>query len=79
MRLTLETLDRSIRIPMITLDIVVPTYNRCKLLLKAVRSLMEAEVPVGLLVTIIVVDNNCTDDTASIIQRINPTSSVRLQ
>jgi glucosyl-dolichyl phosphate glucuronosyltransferase len=64
---------------MITLDVIVPTYNRCQQLQETVASLLRAEIPAGLAVTIIVVDNNCTDDTASLIEQVQPLNSVRLR
>ena len=64
---------------MLTLDVVVPTYNRRDLLAKTVASLMEAELPDGLAVTVIVVDNNCTDDTASLVRGMKPPGAIRLQ
>ena len=45
------------------LDVVIPTYNRSRLLRKALRSLLDARVPPGLDVRITVVDNNSKDDT----------------
>ena len=41
-----------------TLDVVVPTYNRSSLLHKTIDSLLMANVPIGLEVAIIIVDNN---------------------
>jgi len=64
---------------MTTLDVVIPTYNRCAQLANALRSLTEAAVPEELDVTIIVVDNNCTDDTAAFVQQMRPAGPVRLR
>ena len=47
-----------------TLDVVVPTYNRSHLLRRTIQSLLAAPIPAYLQVTIIVVDNNSKDDTA---------------
>jgi glucosyl-dolichyl phosphate glucuronosyltransferase len=49
------------------LDVVIPTYNRAALLPRALESLLAAERPDGLDVTVIVVDNRSTDDTRSIV------------
>ena len=47
----------------LSLDVVIPTYNRRTLLEKTLLSLKSAIKPPGLEVQIIVVDNNSTDDT----------------
>ena len=52
------------------LDVVVPTYNRSHLLRVALESLLKAPVPAELDVTIIVADNNSSDDTAAVVQEI---------
>lgn len=48
------------------LDVIIPTFNRASCLAKTLCSLATAPVPGNLDVTIIVVDNNSTDDTAKI-------------
>jgi glucosyl-dolichyl phosphate glucuronosyltransferase len=45
------------------LDVIVPTYNRQDLLPLSLNSLFAAEIPLGLEVSITVVDNNSTDET----------------
>ena len=50
-----------------TLDVVVPTFNRSKLLQTTIASLFRAPVPGGMQVQLIVVDNNSTDDTAAVV------------
>ncbi len=50
------------------LDVVIPTYNRSDLLPQCLRSLAAATVPSGLTVGVAVVDNNSTDDTASVVE-----------
>jgi glucosyl-dolichyl phosphate glucuronosyltransferase len=52
------------------LHVVVPTYNRIKLLQRTIESLLSAPVPSGLDVTICVVDNNSKDDTEQIVRKI---------
>lgn len=47
------------------LDIVIPTFNRSLLLRKALASIARAPVPADISVTIIVADNNSSDDTAA--------------
>ena len=53
-----------------TLDVVVPTYNRSSLLLKTLTSVMEAPVPSGLSVDVYVIDNNSPDDTATVVREL---------
>src|SRR4051812_30292429 len=50
-----------------TLDVVVPTYNRSQLLRRTIQSLVSAPIPEDLHVTIIIVDNNSKDDTAHVV------------
>jgi glucosyl-dolichyl phosphate glucuronosyltransferase len=50
-----------------TLDVIVPTYNRSSLVVRAVNSLLEARRPAELLISVIVVDNRSTDDTRAAI------------
>jgi glycosyltransferase involved in cell wall biosynthesis len=57
------------------LDVVVPTYNRSHLLKLTVASLLQAPVPEGLEVTVIVVDNNSKDDTKQVVEAIQATAS----
>jgi glycosyltransferase involved in cell wall biosynthesis len=47
----------------ISLDVLLPTYNRSKILGRALDSLLSAPVPENLKVLITVIDNNSTDDT----------------
>lgn len=60
------------------LDVVIPTYNRSTLLRKTLSSLLNARVPPGLDVHIIVVDNNSTDDTKALITEIAEQSNGRV-
>jgi glycosyltransferase involved in cell wall biosynthesis len=50
------------------LDVILPTHNRSALLGRALDSLLAAEVPPDLNVHVIVVNNNCTDDTQELLQ-----------
>lgn len=47
----------------LTLDVIVPTFNRADLVARTLASLAAAEKPRTLEITITVVDNNSTDDT----------------
>ncbi len=53
-----------------TLDVIVPTYNRSPLLRLTVESLLRAPVPANLAVSIFVVDNNSPDDTAAVVREL---------
>jgi glycosyltransferase involved in cell wall biosynthesis len=50
------------------LDVIIPTYNRHKLLERTLASLLAAETPTGLDVRVTVVDNNSTDETRSAVE-----------
>lgn len=53
-----------------TLDVVIPTYNRSRLVAKTIASLFRAARPAHLDVTLIVVDNNSTDDTKEVVEAL---------
>lgn len=57
------------------LDVVIPTYNRSVSLERAVRSLLNAPIPEGNQVGVIVVDNRSTDATRSVVERLSGESS----
>ncbi len=50
------------------LDVIIPTYNRADLLPRTLRSLLDARVPAGLEVRVVVVDNNSTDRTRAVVE-----------
>ena len=52
----------------LSLDVIIPTYNRHTLLRKTLNSLLAAEVPDGLSIHIVVVDNNSTDQTRQVVE-----------
>lgn len=51
----------------LTLDVILPTYNRASLLKRTLESLLAARTPLGLGVHITVVDNNSSDDTPQVV------------
>lgn len=51
-----------------TLDVLIPTRNRARLLAGAIGSLLRAPIPTGLSVTIVVVDNGSTDGTPKLLE-----------
>jgi glycosyltransferase involved in cell wall biosynthesis len=52
---------------MITLDVILPTYNRAGLLIKTLESLAAATLPEGLSISVLLVDNNSTDETRVVV------------
>ena len=50
------------------LNVILPTHNRSALLGRALDSLLVADAPSRLRVSVIVVDNNSTDDTADLVR-----------
>lgn len=52
------------------LDIIIPTYNRAELLKRTLLSLARAEVPPDFTVKVTVVDNNSTDKTRSVVEKL---------
>lgn len=53
---------------MFSLDVVVPTFNRARLLARTLDSLAAASIPQGLQITVYVVDNNSKDRTSEVVQ-----------
>lgn len=64
---------------MMKLDVVIPTYNRQHLLPLTLDSLLAAEVPAGLDVSVTVVDNNSTDGTRQVIESFAEKSGGRIR
>jgi glucosyl-dolichyl phosphate glucuronosyltransferase len=55
-----------------TIDLVIPTHNRADLLARLLDSIRSARVPDGVGVRTIVVDNNSTDATRSVVEHAQP-------
>src|SRR5689334_23559146 len=51
-----------------TIDLVIPTHNRADLLSRLLDSIRLAQVPDGVQVRTIVVDNNSTDGTRALVE-----------
>lgn len=62
-----------------TLDVIIPTFNREALLARALDSLRSARVPSGLEVRVLVVDNASTDGTRALVRRESDRFGGRLQ
>jgi len=54
---------------MMTIDIILPTFNRSALLARTLESVRVARRPEGLRVRVLVVDNASTDATAAVVER----------
>jgi glycosyltransferase involved in cell wall biosynthesis len=52
-----------------TLDVVIPTHNRARLLPGTLDSLFSAEQPTAMAVAVIVCDNRSTDDTRAVVTK----------
>jgi glycosyltransferase involved in cell wall biosynthesis len=50
------------------IDVVICTWNRCRLLVPTLERLREIDIPQNVDWQVIVVDNNCTDNTAATLQ-----------
>jgi glucosyl-dolichyl phosphate glucuronosyltransferase len=50
------------------LTVIIPTYNRAKLLGRTLNSVGQAAVPAGLEIEVIVVNNNSSDETESVVR-----------
>jgi glycosyltransferase involved in cell wall biosynthesis len=50
------------------LDVIIATYNRRELLVRALGSLLDSEVPEGMGVRVTVVDNNSKDGTRQVVE-----------
>lgn len=58
------------------LDLVIPTYNRSRLLADCLASVARARRPANLMVTVFVVDNNSTDNTKEAVRAFQQVSSL---
>jgi len=62
-----------------SLDVVIPTHNRADLLPRTLESLLAADQPATLDVTVIVSDNRSTDHTRTVVESYKPRFAGRLQ
>lgn len=60
----------------VAVSVIVPTVNRCHWLREALETLADQEIGDGLTYEIIVVDNNSTDQTASVVKQFASSSPV---
>jgi GT2 family glycosyltransferase len=56
----------------LSVSILIATYNRCPILLRAIESLQALRVPEAVRVELLIVANGCTDDTVERIQEQAP-------
>lgn len=54
-----------------SVSLIITTYNRAQLLAEALRSVAECKKPACGGVEVIVVDNNSTDDTAAVVEKLS--------
>lgn len=59
------------------LSLIIPTYNRAMLLKGALESIRGLVVPPGVDWEILVIDNNCTDDTARVVASFHSLLPIR--
>jgi len=50
------------------LDLLIPTYNRACLLHKCIESVISANHPRDLSITVVVIDNGSSDDTKRVVE-----------
>lgn len=60
-------------------DVIICTYNRIQQLVALIRSIIVCKVPLEVSVTIIVVDNNSSDETNDIVNGLECTSRIALK
>jgi len=60
-------------------DVILPTFNRAALLARTLESLVAADVPQGLEVRVLVVDNASTDATTTVVRSFGPRFRGRLR
>ena len=61
------------------IDAILPTYNRADLLSRALDSALNAEVPEGHEVQVIIVDNNSSDRTRSVAEQYDSRHGTRFR
>jgi glycosyltransferase involved in cell wall biosynthesis len=61
------------------LSVIVCTYNRCRLLAGNLEALARQVTPPELSWEVLIVDNNCTDDTANVVDTAQKESSVPIR
>jgi glycosyltransferase involved in cell wall biosynthesis len=50
------------------ISIIIPTYNRARLLGQTLESVKRLRLPEGVAIEVLVIDNNCTDNTPEIVE-----------
>jgi glycosyltransferase involved in cell wall biosynthesis len=50
------------------ISIIIPTYNRARLLARTLASIKGLRVPEGVAIEVLVIDNNCTDETPQVVK-----------
>jgi len=60
------------------IDIIIATYNRAPLLLKLLESIRRARIPDGAAIRVVVADNNSSDGTKALVERLREEWPLRL-
>lgn len=53
------------------ISLLIPTYNRARYLREAILSLNAIEIPPGIELEVLIIDNNCTDNTAEVVAQVS--------
>ena len=61
------------------ISIIIPTYNRARLLGPALETVKKLNVPAGMPIEVLIIDNNCTDETPQVIERAARNSPFPIQ
>lgn len=56
------------------ISLCIPTYNRARLLHATLESIAKIEIPDGVRVEVVVLDNNCTDHTQEVVEQFAPSA-----
>jgi glycosyltransferase involved in cell wall biosynthesis len=51
-----------------SISIIICTWNRCQLLAETLKTLQSQRIPVACKIEVLIIDNNCTDQTAAIVK-----------
>jgi len=61
------------------ISLIIPTYNRAEMLSATLQSVKRLNIPSGMNVELLVIDNNCIDDTARVVARAAQDSPIHIR